>query len=104
MYLPFPGDLPPGAFHAAEVPYLFRDPQFQAASPPTSGACPTQMLRYWANFAPRRRPNDADLPPWPPFDAARPVPARAVPGPGPGGIGPVDYAAEHQLDFWSGLP
>jgi para-nitrobenzyl esterase len=41
MYLPFPEDLPPGAFHAAEVPYLFPDRPFQAASTPSSGACPS---------------------------------------------------------------
>ena len=28
MYLPFPDDFPPGAFHAAEVPYLFPDQPF----------------------------------------------------------------------------
>jgi para-nitrobenzyl esterase len=104
MYLPFPGDLPPGAFHAAEVPYLFRDPPFQAASTPGQRRLSDQMLRYWANFARAGDPNDADLPPWPPFDAARPVPHVQSLAPGPDGIGPVDYAAEHQLDFWSRLP
>ena len=42
MYLPFPTDFPPGAFHAAEVPYLFPDQPFQAASTPASGGCPTR--------------------------------------------------------------
>ncbi len=34
MYLPFPEDFPPGAFHAADVPCLFPDRQFLAASTP----------------------------------------------------------------------
>ncbi len=34
MYLPFPEDLSPGAFHAAEVPYLFDDEKFAAGSTP----------------------------------------------------------------------
>jgi para-nitrobenzyl esterase len=36
-----------------------------------------------------------------PFDDARPVPHVQSLAPGPDGIGPVDHAAEHQLDFWS---
>jgi para-nitrobenzyl esterase len=104
MYLPFPDDLPPGAFHAAEVPYLFRDPQFQAASTPDQRRLSDQMLRYWANFTRAGDPNDGDLPPWPPFHAARPVPHVQSLAPGPDGIAAIDYAADHQLDFWSGLP
>jgi para-nitrobenzyl esterase len=44
------------------------------------------------------------LPPWHPFDDARPVPHVQSLAPGPDGIGPVDHAAEHQLDFWSNMP
>ena len=104
MYLPFPDDFPPGAFHAAEVPYLFPDQPFQAASTPEQGRLSDQMMRYWASFARTGDPNGPDLPPWPPFDDARPVPHVQSLAPGPDGIRPVDYAAEHQLDFWSSLP
>jgi para-nitrobenzyl esterase len=104
MYLPFPEDLPPGAFHAAEVPYLFPDRPFQAGSTPDQRRLSEQLMRYWANFARAGDPNGPDLPPWRPFDNARPVPRVQSLAPGAGGIGPVDYAAEHQLDFWSGLP
>jgi para-nitrobenzyl esterase len=104
MYLPFPEDFPPGAFHAAEVPYLFPDQRFLADSTPAQRRLSEQMLRYWANFAHAADPNGPDLPPWPPFDDARPLPHVQSLAPGPDGIGPVDYAAEHQLDFWSGLP
>jgi para-nitrobenzyl esterase len=104
MYLPFPDDFPPGAFHAAEVPYLFPDQPFQAASTPEQRRLSDQMMRYWASFARTGDPNGPDLPPWPPFDDARPVPHVQSLAPGPDGIRPVDYAAEHQLDFWSRLP
>ena len=51
MYLPFPDDFPPGAFHAAEVPDLFPDQKFQAGSTPDQRRLSEQMMRYWANFA-----------------------------------------------------
>jgi para-nitrobenzyl esterase len=51
MYLPFPDDFPPGAFHAAEVPYLFPDQPFQAASTPEQRRLSDQMMRYWDSFA-----------------------------------------------------
>ena len=60
MYLPFPEDFPPGAFHAAEVPYLFRDQQFQAGSTHDQRCLSDQMIRYWANFALRGDPNGAE--------------------------------------------
>ncbi len=104
MYLPFPEDFPPGAFHAAEVPYVFPDEPFQAASTPEQRHLSDQMIRYWANFARDGDPNGVDLLPWQPFDAAQPVPYVQSLAPGPGGITPVDYAAEHRLDFWSTLP
>jgi para-nitrobenzyl esterase len=104
MYLPFPDDFPPGAFHAAEVPYLFPDEQFLAAATPEQRRLSEQMMRSWANFAHRGDPNGAELSRWQPFDRAQPVPHVRSLAPGPDGVRPVDYAAEHQLDFWSGLP
>jgi para-nitrobenzyl esterase len=104
MYLPFPEDFPPGAFHAAEVAYVFRDQQFQAGSTHGQRRLSDQMIRYWANFANRGDPNGAELPPWYPFDHTQPVSHVQSLAPGPEGIKPVDYAAEHKLDFWSSLP
>jgi para-nitrobenzyl esterase len=104
MYLPFPADFPPGAFHPAEVPYLFLDQQFQAGSTPDQRRLSDQMIRYWTNFARSGDPNGAELPPWHPFDHAQPVPQVQSLAPGTDGIKPVDYAAEHKLDFWSSLP
>jgi carboxylesterase type B len=56
MYLPFPPDFPPGAFHAAEVPYLFPDQQFLAASTPDQRRLSDQMIRYWAPARPLVQP------------------------------------------------
>jgi para-nitrobenzyl esterase len=104
MYLPFPQDLPPGAFHAAEVPYLLTDERFAAAATPEQRRLSDQMIRYWANFAHAGDPNGDALPPWPPFDPAEAVPHVQSLAPGTGAITAVDYAAEHRLDFWSRLP
>jgi para-nitrobenzyl esterase len=100
MYLPFPPDLPPGAFHAAEVPYLFPDDKFRSAATPEQRALSDQMLRIWAGFARTGDPAGPGLPSWPRFDGAQAIPYLQSLAPGGDGIGPVDYAAEHHLDFW----
>jgi para-nitrobenzyl esterase len=101
MYLPFPEDFPPGAFHAAEVPYLFNDAKFDAAANPGQRRLSAQMIRYWANFAHAGDPNGDGLQHWSPFDRADAVPY--VQSLAPDAVSSVDYAAEHHLDFWSQL-
>jgi para-nitrobenzyl esterase len=61
------------------------------------------MIRYWANFARFGDPNGAELPTWHPFDRTELAPNVLSLAPGADGIKPLDYAAEHALDFWSGL-
>ena len=100
MYLPFPPDLPPGSFHAAEVPYLFPDDKFRSAASPEQRALSDQLLRTWAGFARTGDPGGPGLPAWPHFDGAQAVPYVQSLAPGGDGIGPVDYAAEHHLGFW----
>jgi para-nitrobenzyl esterase len=58
---PIPGDFPPGAFHAADVPYLFNDDKFEAAANPAQRRLSAQMMRYWANFAHTGDPNGDGL-------------------------------------------
>jgi para-nitrobenzyl esterase len=48
MCLPFPPDLPPGAFHAAEVPYLFPDDKFLAAATPARRRLSDQLQQSLA--------------------------------------------------------
>lgn len=103
----FPPGFPPGAHHSSEVFY-----QFDAAGggefAGTAGefsalqrALAGQLNSYWAAFARTGDPNAAAAaPPWPSFGEGGHVQSLA---PGPDGIGPVDYPAEHHLDFWAAL-
>jgi para-nitrobenzyl esterase len=54
------------------------------------------MIRYWATFARHGDPNGAGLPEWPRFTTPDTVLSLA-----PDAIGPVDYAQEHRLAFWT---
>jgi para-nitrobenzyl esterase len=103
MYLPFPDDFPPGAFHAAEVPYLFNDERFAANATVDQRHLSDQMIHYWANFARSGNPNSDDLPHWQPFDHTAAVPYVHSLAPGINHIGPIDYRTEHDLDFWRSL-
>ncbi|MGH9270218.1 MAG: carboxylesterase family protein [Ilumatobacteraceae bacterium] len=100
-YLPFPPTFPPGAFHAAEVPYLFVDDEFTAAATPDQRALSDRMIRYWANFARHGNPNGADLPTWAAFADDNYVHGL---GPGSDGTRRVDYVGDHHLDFWQNQP
>ncbi|MEK9821221.1 MAG: carboxylesterase family protein [Gammaproteobacteria bacterium] len=56
-----------GAFHAAEIPYVFGS---EVAIFPIDDAgreLSGKMSRYWRNFALNGDPADQDLPPWQPF-------------------------------------
>jgi para-nitrobenzyl esterase len=102
MYLPFPESFPPGAFHAADVPYLFNDESFKTHATPEQQQLSDQMIHYWTNFARTGDPNGADLPSWLPFVSGEVVPY--VQSLAPNRIQAVDFAAEHRLDFWLSLP
>ncbi|WP_030106240.1 carboxylesterase/lipase family protein [Actinoalloteichus caeruleus] len=90
-------DFPLGAYHAAELAYQFDI----AGAPALTGeqrAFAERMNRYWATFATRGDPTHPDLPPWPDHSACH------VQSLAPDRIGGVDYAADHQLDFWARMP
>ncbi|AXB49080.1 hypothetical protein A4R43_36820 [Amycolatopsis albispora] len=93
-YLPFPDTFPTGAYHAAEVPYLFRDAGFERDAKPPQKELSEAMIRYWTGFARTGVPAADGLPAWPP---------REVLSLAPDGIRPVDFAAEHRLGFWAAL-
>jgi para-nitrobenzyl esterase len=103
MFLPFPLDFPPGAFHAAEVSYIFRDDDFQSLLTPAQIRLSDQMIAYWSNFARTGNPNGHDLPRWEEFIPMARVPYVQSLATGHDGIQPVDFAKEHKLDFWNNI-
>ncbi len=100
---PFAADLPGGAYHGSELLSLFTIdlPGVEVTLSPDQEALSGNMIRYWSNFAHSGDPNGDGLPEWRAFTPGDPS-AQSL-APGPEGIGPVDYSAEHQCDFWRAL-
>lgn len=93
-WFPFPADLPPGAFHSSELPYLFDLAGFPATLNPEQSGLADQMIAYWTRFATTGNPNGDDLPRWP---VSRRSNAQSL---APDAIAQVNVAAEHNCDFW----
>jgi para-nitrobenzyl esterase len=102
--LPFPEELPPGAFHSAEVDYLFATHPFEARLTPAQRQLSEQMIRYWTNFARKGNPNGKGLPVWQPFRNSEAVPFVQTLAPDTSGRSATDYLKVHQLDFWNRMP
>jgi para-nitrobenzyl esterase len=94
-------DFPLGAYHASEIPYLFREDSggivtLDAAQKRLSD----QMIAYWTRFAAAGDPNGGTTPGWARFDSATARDLRFEPA------GPVERSGlgeEHQCGFWAGL-
>ncbi|MEV4658884.1 carboxylesterase family protein [Micromonospora sp. NPDC049301] len=81
---------PTGAYHCAELPYLFTVDYAEALTP-TQRRLSDEMVRVWSDFA---RAGRVD---WPRFRGGSPY-VRVLAG--VGGSGATDFAATHSYDFW----
>ncbi|WP_336213393.1 carboxylesterase/lipase family protein [Nonomuraea sp. LPB2021202275-12-8] len=91
MFLPLETDFAWGAYHAADLAYVFEEKEvsLSAAQRKLSG----QMIDYWTNFARSGDPNGRGLPAWPQVSSG----TLALE---PGAVRTIDYAARHRLGFW----
>jgi para-nitrobenzyl esterase len=60
-----------GAFHGAEIAYVFGNLQPPRPWQDVDRALSAAMMSYWINFAIHGNPNGAGLPPWPAYEAVR---------------------------------
>lgn len=60
-----------GAFHAAEIPFIFNTHGFAFPKSDKDDPLIEAMMSYWTNFAKTGNPNGEDLPHWPQYEAAK---------------------------------
>jgi len=94
----FPQPYPMGAYHAAELPYLF-DVAGTEPLKPAQRQLADRMIGYWAAFARAGDPNTPGAPVWHRSGPRRPAVQTLAPG--AQGIGPGEFAAAHRYAFWS---
>jgi para-nitrobenzyl esterase len=98
--VPLPG-FPTGAFHAAELQYLFSGAYASGQLSPAQQRLSDEMVRAWTRFAHTGNPNGEGITAWPRFRGVRGHVQSLAPG--PGGIHPVDLGREHRCGFWQSL-
>ncbi|MFI6907691.1 carboxylesterase/lipase family protein [Nonomuraea sp. NPDC050394] len=89
----------PGAWHGAELRYLFDMPGAKPISAPAQKRLAAQMIGYWSNFARTGDPNGRGLPYWP-KSKARGGTAMSISA---GDPGPRDVGKSHNCGFWERL-
>jgi para-nitrobenzyl esterase len=67
-----PGGHGLGAYHGAEIPYVFGTADAWLPAEPVDLALSRQVQQYWLNFARTGNPDGPGLPGWPRWTAARP--------------------------------
>jgi para-nitrobenzyl esterase len=90
-----------GAFHAADVPYIFSS--LLGIPIPWTGpslAFAHQLQAQWATFAHTGSPNAEGLPLWPEWNPESPSVLQTSAA---SSFTKSDFAAEHKCDFWFGL-
>ena len=101
LFLP-PVSFPYGAYHAAEIQYLF-GLSANVPAPALDGAqeaLSDNMIRYWTRFARTGNPNSLDSPFWPNYEAATDQIQSLVP---PTPQTETSFATDHKCVFWSSL-
>ncbi|MBT2208221.1 carboxylesterase/lipase family protein [Actinomadura sp. NEAU-AAG7] len=88
-------NFPTGAFHGAELQYLFDDEQLPGPQTPAQQRLATTMISYWSRFAAAGNPNSSGRPRWMPFQGDDGVQSLATTT-----IGQTDRDAEHRCAFW----
>lgn len=91
---------PFGAFHGWELPFLWDLSIPESGYPeltPEQQELSRQMIAYWTTFARTGAPSSPEGVEWEDFGAGSTTLSLAS---GPGGIAPVDFAGDHQCDFW----
>lgn len=97
MFFDVPVSFPMGAYHGAELQYLWPTP----TSTPLSAAQKTlalTMQRYWTDFAKTGDPNSAGLPAWPRYAKATDEAMSLVP---PTPAPESTFAAGHRCSIWA---
>ncbi|WP_157762424.1 carboxylesterase/lipase family protein [Nocardia yamanashiensis] len=98
---PFPRStsFPMGAYHTAELPYLFDVADLPVAFDARQTALANQVVSYWANFVRAGNPNGAGLPEWPRAGEGRLLSLAAA-----GSTVSASFAADHHCGFWERQP
>ncbi|MFL6647112.1 MAG: carboxylesterase/lipase family protein [Sulfurifustaceae bacterium] len=99
LFLP-PVSFPYGAYHSAELQYLFN---LRATVPAPSLNAEQQslsqhMVRYWTQFARTGDPNVSDSPQWPRYESGTDTFLKLIP---PTPTTETDFASIHMCAFWT---
>jgi len=101
FYQPY-ASFPLGAYHAAELQYLFDGDFFGLGVAPLSPAqeqLSAVMISYWTRFAKTRNPNSAGAPPWPRYSGGS---LESLVAPTPTTETDASFDADHKCSsFWN---
>ncbi len=102
-FLP-PVSFPYGAYHSAELQYLFDLPITVPAPPLTADQeqLSSAMVEYWTHFASQANPNSFATPLWVPQTSSTDRTEALVP-PTPQPYTATAFAADHKCAFWASL-